>query len=100
LCAARSRPARAAFAVKDLPAGALVEIEAVELVAGKDQYIIKILLLNMAQTLPHRIGRSLKPVGIVCGLFCSNDVHERGTECTEMIGILDVLIQRCRVELR
>src|SRR6185312_2201987 len=54
---------------------------------------------QMTQTLTYRIRRALVPRRIIrCLLSCQN-VHKGRAECTKMIGVLDMAVQRCRIEL-
>jgi hypothetical protein len=77
-----------------------VVIHLVELVAGEDQGVFEIVLQEMVHTLPYGIGRALVPGLVAHGLFSGKDIHKGRTEKTEMIGVLDMLVQGGRIELR
>src|SRR5688572_10454458 len=75
------------------------EIHLVELIAGKDQYIITLEWLDMPESLSYRIGGALVPGRVIGSLFCGEDIHECFTECRKMISVLDMTVKRGRIEL-
>lgn len=76
------------------------KIHLVQLVTGKDQDIITLKWPEMAETLPHRIRRTLIPGWVVWCLFSSQDVHKCRAECAEMVCIFYMPVQGSRIELR
>src|SRR5207247_2299574 len=55
---------------------------------------------EMPRGLSHGVGRALKPVGAVGGLFGGEDLHESFREQIEPVGLRDVSVERRGVELR
>jgi hypothetical protein len=49
------------------------------------------------QVLTDRVGRALVPALLVTGLLGGEDVDEAAAEAVELVGLLDVLVQRGRV---
>src|SRR5688572_20518903 len=56
-------------------------------------------VLKMLDALPHRIGRSLRPVWIFRGLLIREDIDESLREVVETVSLSDMLVQRSGVEL-
>jgi hypothetical protein len=54
----------------------------------------------MAKALANRIGRTLVPGGVIRCLLGSQDIDKGRAEGAEMIRILNMPVQRGRVELR
>src|SRR5690606_23900967 len=77
----------------------LLEIHLVKLVTGKNKYIVAFKWCDMPQALPYRISCSLVPGWVIRSLFCSKYVNESRTEGTEMIGVLDMPVERCGIKL-
>ena len=77
-----------------------LEIHLVKLIAGKDQHIFTFKWKNMPKALTHGIGGALEPGGIVRCLFRCEDIDKRRAEGTEMIGVLDMPVERGGIELR
>ena len=75
------------------------EIHLIELIAGENNDEFDIVYGKVLDALPYRIGRTLEPVRIIRRLLGREDVHEAAAEHVEFIGLNDVLVQRCRVEL-
>ena len=75
------------------------KIHLVELVARQDQDIVAVEGAEVAETLADGVGRSLVPGGVVGGLFRSQDIDKGRAEGAEMVGILDMPVQRRGVEL-
>src|SRR5688572_13199377 len=75
------------------------KIHLVKLVTRKYEYIIAIEWFNMSQALPHCIGGTLVPGWVVWCLFCRQDIYKCFAECTEMICVLYVPVERRRIEL-
>jgi hypothetical protein len=80
--------------------GEVGEIEAVELVPREDQDEVLVLQVLVVQVLADGIGGALIPGLLVTGLLGGEDVDETTAETIELVGLLDVLMQRSRVELR
>jgi hypothetical protein len=55
---------------------------------------------DVFERLPHRIGCALEPVRTVGRLFGRENIYKSIAEYTKLIGILDVFVQRSRIELR
>ena len=78
----------------------VLEVHAVELIAGEDQHVVDAGLLDVAEVLPHGVGRALIPVGVVERLLGGQDLDEAAVEGIEGVGRADVAVQADRVELR
>ena len=76
------------------------EIHLVKLIAREDQYIFAGKSADVPQPLPHSICRTLVPGWVIRCLLGSKNINECRAECAEVIGVLDVPVQRCRVILR
>ena len=77
----------------------VAEIHAVKLVAAQDQEVIEIVVQKMNQVLAHGIGGALIPRGVGKRLLGGEDLDEAAREMIELVGLRDVPVQRCRVEL-
>ena len=78
----------------------LVEIETVELVARKDKHEVLVLEIVVVEVLADRVGRTLIPSLLVARLLGGENVDEATAETVELISLLDVLMERRRIELR
>lgn len=65
------------------------------MVAGENQVVVRFVADEVPGRLPDRVGRALKPVGVVRGLFGREDLHESLAEQVHPIGLRDVPVQRC-----
>ena len=54
----------------------------------------------MVEILADRVGGALIPRLFVAGLLGSEDVNKPAAEAVKLVGLLDVLVQGCRVKLR
>jgi hypothetical protein len=52
------------------------------------------------EALPHCIRGALVPGGVIRGLLCRQYVYKGFTEMAEVVGILNMLVQRGRIVLR
>ena len=77
----------------------LAVVHAVELVAGEDQHLGHAGLLQVAEVLPHGVGRALVPVAPFHGLLSGEDLHEPPIERIEVVGAADVAVQADGIEL-
>ena len=77
----------------------LAEVHPIELVAGEDQHVVDVGLLEVAEVLPHGVGRALVPVGVVDRLLGGQDLDESAVEGVEVVAAADVPVQADRVEL-
>src|SRR5258707_98565 len=64
-----------------------------KLVAREDQHLVGILLVDIADVLPHGVGRALVPVGGLVGLLGGEDLDEASTERVELVRVGDVAVQ-------
>jgi hypothetical protein len=78
----------------------LAVVHAIQMVAGKDQVVLRLVLREVPGRLTDRIRRALIPVRIVRRLLGRKDLDEPAGESIESIGIGDVAVERGRVELR
>ena len=78
----------------------VLEVHPVELIAGEDQHVLDARLLDVAEVLPHGVGRALIPVGVVERLLGGQDLDEAAVERVEGVRAADVAVQADRVELR
>jgi len=70
------------------------KIHLVKLVPGEYKHMIKFVVHQVAQALPHGIGRALEPLGVIRRLLCRHDVDKAAAEGTELVRVFDVFIQR------
>ena len=75
-------------------------IHAVQMIARENQIVVRVVAQEMAGCLTDGVGRALKPVGVVGCLLGRDDVDEPVRERIHAVGLCDVMVQRCRVELR
>ena len=68
-------------------------IHAIQLVSRKDQIIVGVLIGEMLQVLPHRIGRPLIPIVVVVGLLGCQNLDESIREGIEYVGVGDMVVQ-------
>ena len=73
--------------------GQLFKIHLVQLIAGKDQNVVKIVVDHVVHRLTYRICRSLKPVGRIGCLFSGQNIYKAMRKHVEGVGIFDVLIE-------
>jgi hypothetical protein len=78
----------------------LPEIHPVKLIARENQHELMGKIPEMLKVAPHRVRRALIPVRALLGLLGGEDVHEAAAEGIEVESVLDVPVQRSRVELR
>ena len=78
----------------------LVVVHAVQVIAGENQVVVGVMAREVAGGLPDGIGRALIPVGIVGRLLGGQDLDEALAEQVHAVGLVDVPVQRRRVELR
>ena len=77
----------------------LLEVHAVELVAGEDGIVGGGVVLEVHEVLAHRVRGALVPVAGLQGLLGGQQLHESPAERVEAVRAVDVLVQRRRVEL-
>ena len=75
-------------------------IHSVELIARKDEHVPDVGVLEGADVLPHSVGGTLVPPGIVQGLLGGQNLHKATAKRVECVGASDVAMQAHRVELR
>ena len=78
----------------------LVVVHAVQVIAGENQVVVGVMAREVARGLPDGIGRALVPAGIVGRLLGGQDLHEALSEQIHPVGLVDVPVERCRIELR
>ena len=78
----------------------VAKIHAVKLIAREDDVIIVRILEEIAQVLPHGIGRALVPARVRGRLLRGEDLDEGARELIEIVRRIDVLVQRGGIELR
>ena len=96
----RLRRDRDVGAALDVRLDHLAEVHPVEVIAGEDQVVVGVVVLEVARGLAHRVGRALEPVGAVGRLLGGEDFDEAVREDVEPVGLRDVPVERRRVELR
>ncbi len=74
-------------------------VHAVDVVAGEDQHILRLLAAQVAHVLAHGVGGALVPVHAVGRLLGGKDSHKAFAEGVEVVGQADVAVERGRVEL-
>ena len=84
----------------DVRVDQLAEVHPVEVVAGQDQVVLRLVRREVARRLAHRVGRALEPVGVVGRLLGGEHLDEAVGEEIEPVGLRDVAVERRRVELR
>jgi hypothetical protein len=72
----------------------------VELIARENDVVLVRILEEVAEVLPHRVGRALIPARVRGCLLRGHDLDEAAREIVELVGRVDVLVQRRGVELR
>ena len=78
----------------------LAEVHAVQLVAGQDEHLVRVLALDVRQVLAHRVGRALVPVGALVRLLRGQHLDEPLAEHVELVRVGDVPVQADAEELR
>ena len=78
----------------------LLEVHAVELIAGEDEDVVDAGLFQVAEVLPHGVGRALIPIRVVQGLLGGQQLDEAAAEGVERIRAADVPVEAHGVELR
>ena len=76
------------------------EVHQVELVPGEDQHVAEVVVGEVALVLPHRVGGALEPVLALRCLLGGEHLDESAGEQVQPVGLRDVPVERCRVELR
>lgn len=76
------------------------EVHAVELVAGKNEHVLAIGLVDVAEILPHRVRGALIPIRGVQRLLGRQNLDKAGVELVEGVRPANVPVQADRVELR
>ena len=84
----------------DVRVDQLAEVHAVEVIAGEDQVVLRLVRREVARGLPHRVRRPLEPVGVVGRLLGGEHLDEAVGEEVQPVGLRDVAVERRRVELR
>jgi hypothetical protein len=74
-------------------------VHPVEMIAGEDEVVVRVVSLEMARSLTDGVGGALIPVRIVRRLFGRQDFDEPAAEEVHAVRLRDVSIQRRRVEL-
>ncbi len=75
------------------------EVDAIKLIAGKNQHFIYARLFGVAEVLPHGIGGALVPVGVIEGLLGRQYFHEPAVENVEIVRAADMAVQTDGIEL-
>ncbi len=75
-------------------------IHAIQLIAGKDQYIVDVRLFDAANVLTDGVRGSLVPVGSFHRLLGRQDFHKAAPEGIKLVGLTNMAMQTDRVELR
>ena len=76
-------------------------VHPVELVAGEDQHLVDVPLLEQPFVFTNRIGSALKPAGALWCLLRSQHLNKALVKTRgEVEGLGDMAIERCAVELR
>ncbi len=78
----------------------LAVVHPVEVVAGEDQVVVGVHLLEVPARLAHGVRRALEPAAAVGRLLGRQDLDETFRVAVEPVGLADVTIERRRVELR
>ena len=78
----------------------IAEVHPVQMIAGEDQVVIGVVPGEVACGLANRVGRPLKPAGVVRRLLGREDLDEALAEEVHSIGLPDVAVERGRIELR
>jgi hypothetical protein len=78
----------------------LFVIHAIQLIARKNQHVIDVGLLHVADLFPHRIGGALVPVDSIHRLLRRQDLHKAAVVGIELVGVADMPMQADRHELR
>ncbi len=77
----------------------VLEIHPIQLVAGKDQHIFDVRLLDVAQILAHCVGRALVPIRVVQRLLSGQHLDESAVERIEGVSRANMAMQADRIEL-
>ena len=96
----RLRGDRDVGAALDVRLDQLVEVHAVEMIAGEDQEVLGVEALEVARRLAHGVRGALKPVRAVGRLLGGEHFDEAVREHVEPVGLRDVAVERRGVELR
>ena len=86
-------------AAREVPVDDLAKIHPVELVAGKDQDQVVGKGAEVDEVAAHRVRRPLVPVQAAFGLLRRQDVHKPAAEGIEIVGVLEMPVERGGVEL-
>jgi hypothetical protein len=68
-------------------------VHPIEMVAGQDQIVFRLVLKEVPGGLTDGVGRALIPVGIVRRLFGGENFDEAAGETVEAIGVRDVPVE-------
>ena len=74
-------------------------VHAVQVVAGEDQVVLRVVIDEMPRRLSDRVGRALEPVRVVGRLLRREDLDEPAGEHVHPVRLGDVPVERCRIEL-
>ena len=75
------------------------DIYLIQLIAAEDDVVFVRILEEIAEVLPHGIGRALIPVDTLLGLLGRHDVDKSATKRVKVIGALHVTVQRGGLKL-
>jgi hypothetical protein len=75
-------------------------VHAIEVIAGQNQVVLRVMRLEVATSFAHGVGSALKPRLAVGGLLGGEHVHEAARKQIHSIRLAHVAIERRRVELR
>jgi hypothetical protein len=78
----------------------IAEVHAIQMIAGEDEEVLRLVDQEMPQSLPHGIRGALEPVRVLGRLLGREDLDEPAGEGVEAIRLVDVAIERGGVELR
>lgn len=85
---------------RDMLANKVLEVHAVELVAGKNDNNGIVFDGDVGEVLANGVGSSLVPVVTMFGLFCGQNVDKAAAEIVEFVGFLDMAMQGSGIKLR
>jgi hypothetical protein len=75
-------------------------VHAVKVIAGENQVVVGVVAHEVSRRLPHRVRSALVPVRVVGRLLGRQDFDEPLAEQVHPVGLRDVPVEGCGVELR
>ena len=76
-----------------------LEVHLIELIAGQNKYIIKVMIGKVVHRLSDSIGCSLVPLITGWCLFSCQNIHKPMSKQIEIKGIFNMLIEGSRIKL-